>query len=688
MNTRFAAGAVEPRGRTAVASLGIARLLWSNLLVLSAAGGACAMASTSARAGDGVPGRTVAAKGLDHEVWIARRTDGQRGAGTADDPLDGSTRAKFDSIMNGYWKAGARNITLHLGAGTFETVGSYVYAAHDPTPGWRADDGWKIVGAGMGNTILKLAGYTYLDPAFTEVTVTNGVWATRRDNWYQIGQELLLSEGKNMTGLQPDTTYHVTERLDSIRFKVSATPGGPTIADAAIGSRGRVHVIGKSAANCVIANNPWNKEDVEVRDLTIDCNWTGFGASLAAPFTVPGEMQTVTVEVESNRWAQVNKWVYIQQLDYTPIGAYEVVSIPNSTQLVLRNLRNGSLPGPVPGQPDLRFGDNAAPGKPVAKGARICPRLNVSGVGLSARRAKIERVRVTNVGAPIYEGPCGITVVGIGEPKSGWPAASEIVIRDCVVDDIWGQYGWVIQVHGNNVDWPSKGYGTQAIVEGNTIYGNGLHQGLGGWNYVSSIWANNKVVNCAASFFTDTAHCWNNIIRNNLFLECKSYTMILGGGPAAWKADTQFKPADSTCWNNLYYTCRRAHTNQPPPDRVFWTEMPNQAHSGWNTYVFENNLIEICDHSGPLLFNGGVAGAIFRNNILRYAAGHGQGSEGLRFANPSNRRLIVTGNVIDSRLKNSVGKSVVFGKDNIDENGRLRRELEIGEHATAQKLNN
>jgi hypothetical protein len=288
---------------------------------------------------------------------------------------------------------------------------------------------------------------------------------------------------------------------------------------------------------------------------------------------------------------------------------------------------------------------------------------------------------VTNVGAPIYEGPCGITVVGIGQPGPDWPQASEIVIRDCVVDDIWGQYGWVIQVHGNNVDWPSKDYGTQAIVEGNTIYGNGLHQGLGGWNYVNSLWINNKVVNCTASFFTDTPHCWNNVVKNNLFLQCKSYTVILGGGYPLWKSETKFKPGDVTLFGEALYVSKSAQAGRVPPDPAFWTVLPHQGHTGWNSYVFEGNLFEICDHSGPLLFNGNVANTIFRNNILRYADGQGSGSHGLEFANPTNRGLIVTGNVIDSRLRNNVGKSVVFGKDNIDERGQLRGELEFGRQA-------
>jgi len=620
---------------------------------------------------------TPAQAGMANEVWIAVRTDGQPGTGTVADPFDGSTQPQFDAVMNGFYKANRKHLTIHLGVGTFETLGSYVYLAYDPTPGWVADDGWKIIGAGMGNTIVKLVGFTYLDPGLRDVTVAGGVWTTNEGNWFEVSQELRLAAGSNLTGLALSTVYYVSEVLDSKRFRVAATLGGPTLSQAAIGSGGRFNVLGKDAANTAIINRPWNKEDIEVRDLTVDGNWTGFGTVLSAGFTTPADLGTVTVDVESSAWAQVNKRVYLQQLDYRVVGVYEVVGIPNPRQLVLRNCRDVGKKLAA-GQPDTRFADNLPAGTVVAPGARVCPRINVSGVNLSARRAKIERVRVTNVGAPIYEGPCGINVVGIDKPGPTWPQASEIVIRDCVVDNIWGQYGWVIQVHGNNVEFPSRGYGTQALVEGNTIYGNGLHQGLGGWNYVNSLWIHNKVVNCAASFFTDVGSCWNNLIKDNLFLECKSYTMIVGGGAGLWRGDQDYRPGDLVYWNNVNYTCRAATRGQQPPNETVWTEAAKPAFSGYTGYVFEGNIIEICDHSGPLLFNGNVANTIFRNNILRYAPGQSQGSRGLDFSNPTNRGLIVTGNVIDSRLTNQVGSALVFGKDNIDEQGRPRPELDQG----------
>lgn len=611
-----------------------------------------------------------------NEIWISARTDGKAGTGTSIDPFDGSTQEKFDSILNRLYKENRKNVNIYLGVGTFYTLGSYVYVAYDPSPGWVADDGWKILGAGMGNTVLKLAGFTYLDPKQIEVTVSDGIWTTKTENWYQTGQELRLIAGEDVTGLVLGKVYYVSEVVDAKTFKVSDALGGITISQARIGSGGKLQTIGKDAFNTVIANRPWNKQDIEIKDLTIDCNWTGFGTTLTSPFTVPAEMGTVTVNVESSAWAKINKRVYIQQADFRVIGVYEVVAIPDPQKIVLRNLRNPHLSPPRAAQADHRFLDNLPPGTNVPGGTRICPRVNISGIGVSSARCRIERVRVTNVGAPIYEGNCGINVVGIGKPGPKWPAASEIVIRDCIVDNIWGQYGWPIQIHGNDTDVPSQGYGTQALVEGNTIYGNGLHQGLGGWNYINSFWINNKVVNCAAAFFTDTPNCRNNLIKNNMFLECKGWPVVLGGGCGIWKPGVSYRQGEMVYWNDINYTCKVVHSNHQPPDEKYWSETSNPAFSPFDKYVIEGNIFEISDTGGPILFNGNVSDTVFRNNIVRLAPGQSKGANGINFANPTNRRLIVTGNIIDSRLKIKAGNSIVFGKNNIDEKGKIRPELE------------
>ncbi len=92
------------------------------------------------------------------EVWIAKRTDGALGSGTADDPYNGSTAALFDSIMSSDAKVPAGS-HVHLGPGIFDTSGFAVGV----TGGWQAKSGLKLEGGGIGVTTLRLANATAAD---------------------------------------------------------------------------------------------------------------------------------------------------------------------------------------------------------------------------------------------------------------------------------------------------------------------------------------------------------------------------------------------------------------------------------------------------------------------------------------------------------------------------------------------
>ena len=81
-------------------------------------------------------------------IWIAVRTDGIKGSGTASDPYDGSSQVKFDEKMNLF--AAVSNVNIHLGPGAFETNG------YNGTSGWQARPGMKIIGAGIDVTTLRL----------------------------------------------------------------------------------------------------------------------------------------------------------------------------------------------------------------------------------------------------------------------------------------------------------------------------------------------------------------------------------------------------------------------------------------------------------------------------------------------------------------------------------------------------
>jgi len=89
-------------------------------------------------------------------VWIAYRTDGVKGSGTQNDPYDGSTATRFDSLMSGF----APNTTVHLGPTTtsnpFQTTGFWINNDGSTGSGWEPKAGMKIIGSGIDVTTLKL----------------------------------------------------------------------------------------------------------------------------------------------------------------------------------------------------------------------------------------------------------------------------------------------------------------------------------------------------------------------------------------------------------------------------------------------------------------------------------------------------------------------------------------------------
>lgn len=72
-------------------------------------------------------------------VWVAKRADGISGSGTQNDPYDGSTAAKFDTLMRDVIGV---NTCVHLGPGEFATAGYYDGLTGS---GWQAKSGVRIV---------------------------------------------------------------------------------------------------------------------------------------------------------------------------------------------------------------------------------------------------------------------------------------------------------------------------------------------------------------------------------------------------------------------------------------------------------------------------------------------------------------------------------------------------------------
>ena len=75
---------------------------------------------------------------------------------------------------------------------------------------------------------------------------------------------------------------------------------------------------------------------------------------------MPDSCGEVTVEVENSSWMTPGQYVYVEFA-----GTFQVVSTPDSTHAVLRNLQNCGA--------SSTYFDNAPPGTPIPSGSRISP---------------------------------------------------------------------------------------------------------------------------------------------------------------------------------------------------------------------------------------------------------------------------------------------------------------------------
>ena len=118
-------------------------LNYSNMVAQLLAGIGVTTSTLNTPTGQVVTVNANAQTRFNNEVWISPVAQPNGGNGTLDFPYDGSTQAKFDTVMGSL----RPSCTVHLLAGTYQTYG---------TGAWNLQSGQKILGSGIDNTIVKL----------------------------------------------------------------------------------------------------------------------------------------------------------------------------------------------------------------------------------------------------------------------------------------------------------------------------------------------------------------------------------------------------------------------------------------------------------------------------------------------------------------------------------------------------
>lgn len=144
---------------------------------------------------------------------------------TANNPYDGSTAEKFDTILRSKSEANQQNLIVCIGPGTFKTEGTYdfvINVPHKTARGFTVNRGWKVHGAGADKTILKLISF-FPDPA--KHTGVGMVLSTHDDG--ASGIEISdLGIDDNYPELKPAATQQGIKQLNLEAIHLRADQGG------------------------------------------------------------------------------------------------------------------------------------------------------------------------------------------------------------------------------------------------------------------------------------------------------------------------------------------------------------------------------------------------------------------------------------------------------------------------------
>jgi hypothetical protein len=174
----------------------------------------------------GVQNASESARPTEKHVWIAARTDGKAGMGTTEDPYDGSTQAKFDTIMMG---ASCGSI-IHLGPGTFLTKGGTIGTSHGYE--WVLPSVIKVVGSGINQTTIRLADKSVSAGGVAHMFRHASVGTRAEFSDFTIDCNIanqLAGTGVLVNGINGNALYSSAERVRVIHFGGDLGEGFPLV---------------------------------------------------------------------------------------------------------------------------------------------------------------------------------------------------------------------------------------------------------------------------------------------------------------------------------------------------------------------------------------------------------------------------------------------------------------------------
>lgn len=266
---------------------------------------------------------------------------GKGGSGTVNDPFDGSTAEKFDTILRTRSEANQQNLIVCIGPGTYETEGAYDFVVnlpHKTAHGFTLNKNWKIHGNGINKTILKLVNFLPNPPGGKKGTGVNVVFSTHDDG--SSGIEISdLSIDDNYSELKTKAQQQGSDALNLNAINLRSDQGGHWIHRVSVShSSGEINETFPVWIYSVSTKSPYVNTGNIIENVTIS-GWGGGKCTAIAVAAATAEVRNNSVadyQIGYGGWS-MGKMSFHDNIATNTAYGFNIDSLENEQVIITHN---------------------------------------------------------------------------------------------------------------------------------------------------------------------------------------------------------------------------------------------------------------------------------------------------------------------------------------------------------------
>ena len=414
-------------------------------------------------------------------IYLTSVPGGAVGAGTAASPLNVYSADRLTAALFPLSNTLTGNMVIHFAAGTYYTTGN--------PAGWCMSTNWQFLGAGQGQTILKIDPTTALNYTGTDKVANQANVISSNGSGGIVLENMTLDA--NATGCGSALLAGFTMPAPRGTVMVNVADSTPFVVGKWVYVQDSVATGGVNLYYALM--NVISKPDAT--HLVLQNAAVATAGSVTGTLTYGSPVITGISSMANLEEGQAIQGTGIPSgatIKY--IGTNQVTISANATAGGQWGINYGAL-FMIHGSSVYCQPGNSATGTKIPATAHVLMDVELNGV-TTAGGGAVTNITVQNTAMPSYEGGAGILFSGTGTS-----------VTNCTVQSIWGTNYWAI----------TQSHTTGAKITGNKVTGNGYGQGISFIGATGSVIQGNTVTGCTAALFSDTFTKANVTVSGNTF---------------------------------------------------------------------------------------------------------------------------------------------------------------------------